>query len=52
MTLQPGETTLISMQFNMHGIEMGGIHDFRLHIPTNDPDNLNKTLAILSNWIP
>jgi hypothetical protein len=51
MTLQPGETTIISMQFNMHG-DMGGKHDFRLHIPTNDPDNLNKSLSILSNWVP
>jgi len=34
----------------MHG-DMGGVHDFRLHLLTNDPDNPDKTLQILSNWI-
>lgn len=51
MTLQPGETTTLSMQFMMHG-NMGGKHDFRVHIPNNDPDRKDMTLAVLSNWIP
>jgi hypothetical protein len=51
MTLQPGESTIVSMQFKMSG-DMGGLHDFRLHIPTNDPDHRDKELTILSNWVP
>jgi hypothetical protein len=51
MTLQPGETTTLSMQFLMHG-DMGGKHDFRVHLPTNDPTWSDKTLAVISNWVP
>jgi len=40
------------MQFMMHGIEMGGFHDFRLHLPTNDPAEPDRELAVLSNWVP
>jgi hypothetical protein len=50
MVLKPGEKTTVSMSFMMHGT-MGGLHDFRLHLLTNDPDNPDKTLQILSNWI-
>ena len=50
MVLQPGAKTTVSMSFMMHG-DMGGVHDFRLHLLTNDPDNPDKTLQILSNWI-
>ncbi|MEM5773901.1 MAG: hypothetical protein AAGU05_02785 [Anaerolineaceae bacterium] len=51
MTLQPGETTTVSMQFMMHG-DMGGPHDFRLHLPNNDPEQGGLTLTVLSNWVP
>ncbi len=30
---------------------MGGPHDFRVHLRTNDPDEPNKELVILSNWV-
>lgn len=33
----------------MHG-EMGGVHKFSLHLPTNDPKNPDKIISILSNW--
>jgi hypothetical protein len=49
MTLQPGESTTLSMEFMMHG-EMGGRHDFRVHLPSNDPRP--TTLIVLSNWVP
>jgi hypothetical protein len=39
------------MSFSMHG-DMGGPHDFRLHIPTNDPSQPNRELVVLSNWVP
>lgn len=51
MTLKPGETTTLSMQFMMHG-DMGGKHDFRVHLPSNDPIQKDMTLTVLSNWIP
>lgn len=51
MTLNPGERTLVSMRFMMHG-DMGGPHDFRLHLPSNDPANPDRELVVLSNWVP
>lgn len=51
MVLQPGESTTLSMEFMMHG-NMGGLHDFRVHLPTNDPNQPDHILTVLSNWIP
>ena len=39
------------MEYLMHG-EMGGPHDFRLHLKTNDPTQAEKEIKILSNWVP
>lgn len=50
MTLQPGEETTISLRFTMHNM-MGGAHEFRVHVPTNDPTQAVIPLTILSNWI-
>lgn len=50
MVLRSGENTILSMKFMMHG-EMGGMHDFRVHILTNDPTNKDLVLTVLSNWI-
>jgi hypothetical protein len=41
---------MVSMSFMMHG-DMGGFHDFRVHLPTNDPSAPDKTLQVLSNWV-
>jgi len=51
MALQPGESTVISMEYMMHG-DMGGKHDFRLHLKTNDSTQPDKEVTILSNWVP
>jgi hypothetical protein len=51
MVLKPGESTYVSMQFMMHG-EMGGKHDFLVHLPSNDPNQPDHTLNVLSNWLP
>jgi hypothetical protein len=51
MTLNPGESTTVSMEFLMHG-EMGGKHDFRVHLPTNDPTKPDEVLTVLSDWVP
>jgi len=50
MVLQPGESTTLSMEFMMHG-NMGGMHDFRVHLLTNEPGKTDWTLAVLSNWV-
>ena len=49
MTLQPGQKTTVSMSFMMHG-DMGGPHDFRVHLITNDPGQSDKIVQVLSNW--
>ena len=50
MVLQPGESTRVSMEFMMHG-DMGGRHNFRLHLVTNDPTQPDRQVNVLSNWI-
>ena len=50
MALQPGQSTTLSMEFMMHG-DMGGPHDFRVHLPSNDPTRPDYELKVLSNWI-
>ena len=50
MALAPGEHTTLSMQFMMHGA-MGGQHNFRIHLHTNDAAEPEQTLTVLSNWV-
>lgn len=50
MVLHPGESTTVSMRFMMHA-GMEGPHDFRLHLETNDPQQPDRTLAVLSDWV-
>jgi hypothetical protein len=50
MTLQPGEETTISLRFTMFEM-MGGPHEFRVHVLTNDPTQPTIPLTILSNWL-
>jgi hypothetical protein len=51
MVLQPGESTTLSMEFMMHG-DMGGPHDFLVHLPTNDSTRPDLAVNVLSNWVP
>lgn len=39
------------MEFMMHG-DMGGPHNFRVHVSNNDPTQPDRTLTVLSNWVP
>ena len=50
MSLKPGETTQIAMNFTMHA-GMAGPHKFRVRLRTNDPLEPEKALFILSNWV-
>jgi hypothetical protein len=49
-TLKPGESTTLTFPMMMHA-GMGGYHDFRVHIPNNDPKNYNFEFVVLSNWV-
>jgi hypothetical protein len=49
-SLEPGQEATISLRFTMHEM-MGGPHEFRVHVPTNDPTQPMIVLTILSNWI-
>jgi hypothetical protein len=51
MRLLPGQTTTVAFNLSMHE-GMGGYHDFRLHLETDDPKALDRTITILSNWVP
>jgi len=51
MVIQPGASTRLSMQFMMHG-DMGGRHNFLVHVMTNDPTQPDLGLTVLSNWVP
>lgn len=52
MVLQPGESTIIqSSPFMMHA-GMEGYHDFRVHLKTNDLDQPDLVVTVLSNWVP
>lgn len=31
---------------------MEGPHDFRVRLKTNDPDQADKELVVLSDWVP
>jgi hypothetical protein len=35
----------------MHG-NMGGPHNFRVHLKTNDPAKPDFTVTVASNWVP
>ena len=51
MTIKPGESTELTLRFMMHG-DMGGQHDFRVHLNSNDPTQPEATVSVLSNWVP
>ena len=53
MVLKPGESTTIeSSVFMMHAGMVEGYHDFRVHLPTNDPSQPDAVVKVLSNWVP
>jgi len=52
MTLKPGESTYVqSPDFMMHE-GMDGKHDFAIHLKTNDPENPDYLVHVLSDWGP
>lgn len=52
MALKPGEsTTVVSTIFMMHP-GMDGPHDYAVHLKTNDAQNPDLVVHVLSNWGP
>ena len=49
-TVWPGQEATITLDFMMHE-GMGGDHEFKIHLETNDPTQPQQDLTILSNWI-
>jgi hypothetical protein len=49
LDLKPGEETTVSTTFSMHE-GMDGPHDFRVNLRTNDPQQPDVELKILSDW--
>lgn len=50
MTVQPGQESEVSLTYTMHEM-MGGPHEFRVHVLTNDPAQSEIVLTALSNWV-
>jgi len=52
MALKPGESTVVeSSAFMMHE-GMDGPHNFAVHFKTNDPDNPDLAVNVISDWGP
>ncbi len=52
MVLKPGESTTIeSSPFMMHP-GMDGPHDYAVHLKTNDPQDRDLVVDVLSDWGP
>ena len=52
MALKPGESTVVeSSPFMMHE-GMDGPHNFAVHLITNDPQNPDLVVNVLSDWGP
>jgi len=52
MVLKPGESTIIESSVFMMHAGMDGPHNFAVHLKTNDPENPDMIVNVLSNWIP
>jgi len=48
-TLQPGDEATVTLRFTMHE-GMGGQHEFRVHVLTNDPTQPEILLTVRSTW--
>ncbi len=52
MVLKPGESTIVQSGVFMMHEGMDGPHNFAVHLITNDPNNPDLVVNVLSNWIP
>ena len=49
--LMPGESAEVHMTFSMHE-GMDGPHDFRVKVISNDAQEPEQEVTVLSNWVP
>jgi hypothetical protein len=49
MTIMPGDEATVTLSYTMHE-GMGGQHEFRVHVLTNDPTQPEIPLTIRSFW--
>jgi hypothetical protein len=52
MVLQPGESTYVQSSAFAMREGMGGPHDFAVHLKTNDANQPDLVVHVLSNWGP
>jgi len=52
MVLKPGESTIVESGVFMMHEGMDGGHNFAGHLMTNDSQNPDMVVNVLSNWIP
>ncbi|HEY5903590.1 MAG TPA: hypothetical protein VIU39_13630 [Anaerolineales bacterium] len=52
MVLQPGETAVVSSGVFMMHEGMEGPHNFAVHLVTNDPQQPDRVVNVISNWVP
>jgi hypothetical protein len=51
MELDPGEETKVKFSFSMHE-GMDGPHEFSVKLRTNDVEQPEQEVTVLSNWVP
>jgi hypothetical protein len=49
-TLEPGESTTVTLSFTMHE-GMGGPHEFVVPLRTNDAARPEQRLTVKSDWV-
>ena len=52
MVLKSGESTTVASSNIVMTRGMGGPHDFAVHLVTNDPQNPDLVVHVISNWGP
>jgi hypothetical protein len=52
MVLQPGQSAIVQSSVFMMHAGMEGPHNFAVHLLTNDPEQPDKIVNVISNWIP
>jgi hypothetical protein len=52
MVLKPGESTTIESSVFMMHKGMDGPHDYAVHLKTDDPQNSDLVVHVVSNWGP
>jgi hypothetical protein len=52
MVLKPGESTTVESSVFMMHEGMDGPHDYAVHLKTNDPQNADLIVHVVSDWGP